>query len=816
MMHLSSAFSKTQYKYKGSDVMKKTLTFLLIICVALTFGPLAFAANMDYDASLSDTVVDESGAVGDSLKWIDEERPPLADSVEDEPDLYGNQSFDSENNLQLAGERVQNQVLIKFKEPFQVPGKEKQLQHEIDKFTKIGFVENIGVYVVDYDELEKNPNAVLNRLKNNKYILNVEPNYTAEFDFVPNDPAYANQKSALELINAPAGWDITKGVGSPVIAIVDSGVAVHPDLPNLLSGYSAVSGLSPTNDKTGHGTNVAGTAGAVGNNKVGVAGINWNAKLLPVKVDDATGALTTANVAKGIIWAADNGAKVINLSLGQTTDSTTLKSAIDYAYNKGCAIFAATGNNSTNSIHYPARYANVVAVGGASASGRASTSNYGTGIDVVAYGAFFSTSSSGSYATSSGTSFASPQAAGLASLIWAVDPSLTNAQVYDLIRHNAQPLGGGFNSETGYGLIDMGKTLEVVAAGVGQVPEVPAMPPEVLPPPQPPEPKPAPTITLSGFSEVTFCAGDAYVEDGYSATDYTGKNITGKVKATDNINKWTAGLYTVNYTVTDDYGGTASATRTVKVEPAPAPPPPEVPTITLNGSGVIILHVGGTEYMEQGARAIDYDGENISGQVEVSGAPDTGNPGKYTVTYQVAGKSGETASATRTVRVIAPTETVEHKPYSFSSQGKQGTVITHTNIISDQSGWMDLKVSSLDKNMTIVAEFIDSATKEVIYKDTFSAAGMKQYQIEDGRYELKVTIDKANGNSKYAIDLMMPEASIVSFSEEEVPLADFPEAETDRAPLTIALFFAVLLACSGMTFWLAKRRRELSGFSRRK
>ncbi|MCL1810241.1 MAG: S8 family serine peptidase, partial [Clostridiales bacterium] len=700
--------------------------------------------------------------------------------------------------------------------PSQVPGKEKQLQHEIDKFKKIGFVENLDVYVVDYDELEKNPNAVLNRIKNNKYIVYVEPNYLVECDYIPNDPAYASmQSSCLSLINAPAGWDITKGAGSPVVAIVDSGAITHPDLPNLLNGYSAVSGLSPTNDKVGHGTNVAGTVGAIGDNKVGVVGINWNAKILPVKVDDATGVLTTANVAKGIIWAADNGAKVINLSLGQTTDSATLKSAIDYAYNKGCAIFAATGNNSTNSIHYPARYANVMAVGGTLSTGaaRASTSNYGTGIDVVAVGAYFSTSSSGSYATSSGTSFASPQAAGLASLMWAVDPSLTNAQVYDLIRQNAKPLGGGFNSETGYGLIDIGKTLEVVAARVGGVPTTPAMPPEILPPPPPPEPKPAPTITLAGFSEVTFFAGGSYAEDGYSAADYTGKNITGKVKVTDNINRWTAGLYTVSYTVTDDYGRTASATRTVIVEPAPAPPPPEVPTVTVNGSGVIILHVGGTEYTEQGARAIDYDGENISGQVTASGVPDTANPGNYTVTYQVVGKSGEVASASRTVRVIAPTEVVERKPYSFSSQAKQGAVVTHTNITSDQSGWMDLKVTSLDKNMTIIAEFIDSATKQVIVKDTFSAAGMKQYQIEDGRYELKVTIDKANGNSKYDISLLMPENSVVTFEEEEVPLAFYPEAETDRMPLTIALFLAAILTSAFMTMWLVRKRREDSDFA---
>ena len=785
--------------------MKRTLMFLL--CFLLVACPLTLMAYADESAYLSDTIIDESCVKEAIGTLIADDPAPLSEYIEDEADLYGTQSFDDENAAQLIGARVLDQILVKFKDPVQVPGKEKQLQHEIEKFEKIGFVEGLGVYVVRIGELEKNPNAVLNRLKNNKYIKYVEPNYSVECGYTPNDPAYVNQRAIFDIINALAGWDITKGEGSPIIAVIDTGViATHPDMPKLLGGYAAVSGLSPNNDTVKHGTSVAGVIGAIGDNKVGVSGINWNARIMSVKVDDASGAMTTASVAKGIMWAADNGAKIINLSLGQTTDSTTLKSAIDYAYNKGCAIFAATGNNSTNSIHYPARYSNVMAVGSTLSNGtaRTSTSNYGTGIDIVAVGVtYYTTAATGGYGSATGTSFASPQAAGLASLIWALNPSLTNAQVYDLIRQNTKPLGGGFNLETGYGLIDIGKTLAAVA-GTGPGPVVTP----------PPPPKPNPTITLHGFAEVTYAAGATYKEDGYTARDCDGKDITGRVTTSNNIDKWVAGLYTVSYTVTDDYGGMAAATRTVRIVPAPDPPPPEIPTITANGSGVIILHLGGTPYMEQGARAIDYDGENISNTVEIIGEPDTARAGTYSVTYRVAGKSGEAATATRTIRVIAPSENMGRKPYSFSSQAKQGAVITHTNIVAGQSGWMDLKVTSLDKNMTIVVELIDSASKSVLIKDAFSAAGMKQYQVDDSRYELKVTIDKANGNSKYDISLLMPEISTVSFAEEEVPLADWeatiaPIPQTGDAGLPVHILVLLGLSLLGMVviLRLVKRKR---------
>jgi len=495
-------------------------------------------------------------------------------------------------------------------------------------------------------------------------------------------------------------------------------------------------------------------------------------------VDDASKVMTVANVAKGIIWAADNGARVINLSLGLATDSVTLKNAIDYAYNKGCAIFAATGNDGKNTISYPARYSNVMAVGATgTGTSRASYSNYGSGMGVVALGSFYTTSSAGGYTTVSGTSFACPQVAALASMIWGLNPSLTNNQVYDLILQGASGNGKYLNDEMGYGCINVGKTLELVAATSKPVGK-----------PQYPTP---PVITLNSFAEMSLFVGDKYQEMGYTAVDCLGKNITSAVKVTGTVDTSKSGLYTLTYTVTDDGGNIAKVIRTINVVAKPANlPPPAAPKITIIGSNPIILHLtSGTPYKEQKAKAIDSDGKDISNLVQVIGQPNRNVAGNYTITYKVVSPTtGLEATTTREVRILAPNaERSARTPYGFSGQAKQGAKVTHTGIKADEFGWMELTIKSIDKNMTIIVELIDTVTKKAVLKDTFSAAGTKQYRINEGRYELAVTVDKASGNSKYEINLLMPEVLFVTFEEEEVPLAwldliVFPG--DDEVPLT--------------------------------
>ena len=890
--------------------MKRILSIILCLCLLMALLPLAaIAAEEDpgdvpsnepgdvyevvYEEEYYEDPIDTEEAYIDGstiydLEYEDdtppepEEEPPPVEVIEEdeEEDIYDDEDFTAENAQQLASESVPNQYIVKFVEPWQVPGKEKQLAHEIEKFNKIGYIDGLGAYVIDLDDLNMNPNGALNRLKNNKYIESVEPNYLAFEDAVPNDPNYSSMALGLTILNAQKGWDIIKGGSDIIVAVVDSGVATHPDLPPLLPGYSAVSGLSPNYDKSGHGTGVAGTIGAVGDNGIGGVGINWNASIMPVKVDDANNTYSASNYAKGIIWAADNGARIISTSISFTSDSSTIKNAIDYAYSKGCAIFAAAGNSGKSGLEYPARYPNVIAVGGsANGSSRASVSTYGAGMGVLAGTSYNTTSVSGGYAAMAGTSFSTPQVAGLASLVLSLNPSLSNDEVYSLIQQGAKGGGSYVNDEIGYGFINIGKTLELTqatlvgandtaakaaaeaeakakaeaeaaakakaeaeakaaeeaaakakadaeaaaaaeaaakaaaeaaakaaaeaeakakadaeaaaaaeakakadaeAAAKAKAEAEAKAAEEAKKAETPQETRTPPVITLTGFADLTLEYGQAYSEMGFSAVDCKGLNLTSAVKVTGSVDIWKAGLYTITYEVADSAGLSAKVTRTVTVnQKPPDPPPPTAPKITIIGSNPIVLHLtSGTAYKEQMAKAVDHDGTDISNLVTVSGTVNRNAAGTYTLTYSVTSPtSGLTSTTTRNVRIVAPTEKKDPRtPYGLSGQAKAGAKVTHTGIVSSDVGFMDLKVSSIDKNMTISVQLIDTATKKAVLTDTFSAAGTKQYKIDSGKYELAVTIDKANGNSKYSIDLLMPEtAPILFFNEAEVPLFGLPQ-----------------------------------------
>ncbi|WP_405115955.1 S8 family peptidase [Paenibacillus sp. FSL K6-1217] len=289
----------------------------------------------------------------------------------------------------------------------------------------------------------------------------------------PNDLLFSTYQWNLPAIETTQGWNLSKGSKEVVVAVVDTGVqANHPDLKGqLLTGYNAITSGSTPDDDVGHGTHVCGIIGALTNNEEGVAGISWYNKILPVKALDNSGAGTTYSVAEGIIWAADQGAKVINLSLGNYADSQFLHDAIKYAYDRDVVIVSASGNDNTERPGYPAAYEEVIAVAATNAAGeRASFSNYGDYIDVAAPGeSIASTYPDNQYAALSGTSMASPHVAALAGLVRSLNPALTNKEVTALLTSNAVDLGtAGHDKYYGWGQVDIYRTLQ--AAGGGQVP----------------------------------------------------------------------------------------------------------------------------------------------------------------------------------------------------------------------------------------------------------------------------------------------------------------------------------------------------------
>lgn len=280
----------------------------------------------------------------------------------------------------------------------------------------------------------------------------------------PDDPYYqSHDERGLEDMHMSSAWDkVTmaerQGV---VIAIVDTGVrTTHEDLAaNIVSGYDFVNNDALPDDDNGHGTHVAGIAAAISDNSKGIAGTAGGVKIMPVKVMDANGAGTSDVIALGIIYAADHGADVINMSLGGG-DSNVIHTAVNYALDKGVVVVAAVGNDSNHygagapgdlgpaepadnahiyysPVNFPAAYPGVISVGAVDDWGAgymiADFSNIGSEVDVVAPGVdILSTYNTGdqAYQLESGTSMSTPMVSGLAALILAADPHLK--QLHDI------------------------------------------------------------------------------------------------------------------------------------------------------------------------------------------------------------------------------------------------------------------------------------------------------------------------------------------------------------------------------------------------
>ena len=280
----------------------------------------------------------------------------------------------------------------------------------------------------------------------------------------------------LTKIEAEDAWaNCSQGEGITV-AVVDTGIDLdHPDLQaNLVSGKSFVSGTSSPDDDAGHGTHVAGAVAAVANNG-GVIGVAPKASLMPIKVLDSSGSGSIYDVVDGIEWATDNGANVINMSLGSVSNSSLLQDAIDYAHNRDVLIVAAGGNcgdsfyflngcNYQDQPVYPGADGDVMAVASTDSNdNQSSFSNEGSYIEIAAPGSsIYSTYPSGSYATLSGTSMASPHVAGLAALIWSQNPDWSNEEVRAQMRNTADDLGSsGWDSRFGYGRINAASAMGV-------------------------------------------------------------------------------------------------------------------------------------------------------------------------------------------------------------------------------------------------------------------------------------------------------------------------------------------------------------------
>ena len=297
-----------------------------------------------------------------------------------------------------------------------------------------------------------------------------EPDMQVELSDIANDPYFGNawHLHTMGLTNA---WPLALGDGI-TIAILDSGIDPnHPDLAEkLVAGHNSASVnttvSTSTIDINGHGTKVAGAAAAISNNGIGVTGIAWNTVIMPIRVTNSSdGVAWWSDIARGLIWAADHGARVANISYA-VGGSSTVSSAAQHFRSLGGVVVNSAGNSGADTNEPPNPSLITVSATGSSDT-RTSWSSFGNVVDLAAPGAgIYTTRNGGSYGTSSGTSFSSPLTAGVVALIMSAQPSMTPDEVESVLIASALDLGeSGWDPYYGYGRVDAAAALEM-AAGV--------------------------------------------------------------------------------------------------------------------------------------------------------------------------------------------------------------------------------------------------------------------------------------------------------------------------------------------------------------
>ena len=305
----------------------------------------------------------------------------------------------------------------------------------------------------------------------------VEPDSEQTAQIIPNDPLYRQFQWNLRRIGMEQAWDLRPDAADVTVAVLDTGVDLsHPDLkPNVLTdqGYDFLDDMPSPQDDESHGTAVAGIIGALGDNHEGVTGIAWHVKILPIKALNSQGRGPDSAMVKAILYAADNGAKIINISSTGTRYSAALETAVQYAQDKGDLIVAAAGNtgNGDNSVDYPAAFDGVIAVAAIDDKDQLATfsqrqsyvSLAAPGVDVPSTA--WAGAGRGLYASQSGTSIAAPHVSGAAAILWALRPDLSAADIANAIENNTDKVA---SSDPGYGagILNVARAVAALRLGV--------------------------------------------------------------------------------------------------------------------------------------------------------------------------------------------------------------------------------------------------------------------------------------------------------------------------------------------------------------
>lgn len=398
-----------------------------------------------------------------------------------------------------------DQLLIKFKK--NITQKNKSDFYKQSDAEEIGSIDKLDIQIIK-PRKDKIPDFIEKHKKNN-YVEFIEPDYKAYALEMSNDSALVNnlQQNLIKIHSADindSAWNYSKSNANVKITILDTGIDQnHEDLAGKIVINHNCSDSSTVDDLYGHGTHVAGVAAAMTNNGSGVAGVGYNASLVNAKALGDNGSGYYSWVINCITWASDQSVQVINMSLGGSSSSVSLQNAINYAWNKGVVLVAASGNSGTTTPSYPANYANVVSVSAVDLNDqKPSWSNYGTWVDVAAPGVSIYSSLPNhpnslrilNYGTLSGTSMASPHVAGLAALLSSM-PNMDNKKVVNYIENFADRITGT-GTYWNYGRINALKSvtaaLSVTIPTTIPSPSVTLTPTSFVQPTNTPRPTPTP------------------------------------------------------------------------------------------------------------------------------------------------------------------------------------------------------------------------------------------------------------------------------------------------------------------------------------
>jgi len=533
--------------------------------------------------------------------------------------------------------------------------------------------------------------------KKNPNVEYAELNYIAYAHMVPNDPLYSSSQWHLDNaeyggINMESAWDIETGDPSVIVAVIDTGVAYEdytkatpiggsgkyryiiyeqaPDLAqtNFVPGYDFVNNNEHPLDDEGHGTHVTGTIAQSTNNNLGVAGVAFNCSIMPIKVLDSQGSGTHTDIADGIYFAADNGADVINMSLGGPTGSITLENAVAYAYEAGVTIVCSSGNSSSASdALYPAAYNDYCIAVGATGYDEevAYYSTMGPSLDIAAPGGDVTVDLNGDgygdgilqqtfgdnptdwgYWFYQGTSMAAPHVSGVAALLIANGVAITPDEVREVLQSTAEDKGtAGWDTAYGWGIVDAYAALTYT-----------------LVPNDPPVAGASGPYTGTEDIAVSFDGSYSYDSDGDTLTymwDF-GDGSTGAGINPDHT--YTAGgEYYVALIVNDGRADSAPDIVTATITEIADPPVADAGSDMAASVGEPVTFDGSGSYdIDDGIAAYDWDfGDGSTGASEVTTHAYTA-AGTYAVTLTVADNGSLTDRDTAIVTVTEEAVLIMH------------------------------------------------------------------------------------------------------------------------------------------------------------